>query len=234
MGVDPDRMMLFEHRGERVGDPVRQDHGGAGADANDLHMGDGAQLPQDPVEGLILQQQRIASGEKDVAHRLGPANVVDPRPDRLAPGDEIDIPHLALAGAMPAVHGAHVADLQQNPVGIAVRQSRNGAVLVLGQRIGHVRRVDHQFLGGGEGLLEDGVVAEVGGVDEGEVIGCDGERKLFEGLMQDFSFFFVKPYAQKIFKLIQAFDRMSELPLPIFPVRHQYPGIDLLGDAPLL
>jgi hypothetical protein len=92
----------------------------------DLDVLDGRDLRQQPVQGLVGEQQRVAAREQDVAHPGRGADVFDAPPQVLAAGDGVAVADLALARAVAAVHGASVADVQQDAVRVAVGQAGHG------------------------------------------------------------------------------------------------------------
>ena len=201
MGVDPEGVVLLKHRDQLVGDPVGQDHRGAGADADHLHVGDGPQLARGSSRGTRRRAERGRRPERRTSRTPScVADVLDPLADGLAVGDRIDVPDLALAGAVPAVHGADIADLQQHPVGIAMGQDPHRTVVVLGQGIGHVAGLDDELLGRGKGLLENRIFPKICRVNQRKIIGGNRKRKFRQRLLKLISLFFVKFSIYKLFK----------------------------------
>ena len=67
MCVEPDRVVLLEHVAQVVGNPLRAYDGSTGADADNLHMGDGPQPLDDVLQLCVADHQGVTSGEKHVA-----------------------------------------------------------------------------------------------------------------------------------------------------------------------
>ena len=59
--IEPDRMVLFEHFDQRIGDSVRQDDGHTGTDADNLQMLNAAQLGENPIEIVVREHQRVTA-----------------------------------------------------------------------------------------------------------------------------------------------------------------------------
>ena len=78
MRVDVNRMIFLEHVAERIRDAARQDAGESRADADDLHVRDGAQAGYDAFEFAVAHHQRIAARQQNVADLRVAADVVDP------------------------------------------------------------------------------------------------------------------------------------------------------------
>ncbi len=217
VGVEPQGLVLFQHRHQFRRDAVRQHHRHAAADAHDLDVGDAAQFAENPVEFLIREHQRVTAGKENVANHRRLADVVDAGQQFIFIGNRIDVADLAFAGTVAAVHGADVTDLQQHPVGVAMGHSRHRAVPVLGQGIGQVAGVEFQLPGGGEGLAKDGIVAKALGIDQGEVIGGDRQRKAAQGLFEAGLFLGIEMDAEKLFDAVDIPDGMFQLPAPVLP-----------------
>ena len=68
----PDRTVLLEDLAERRRDPLRQEDGNAGADANELHVLDRPQPAEQMLQLLVREEQRIAARQEHVANlRVG-------------------------------------------------------------------------------------------------------------------------------------------------------------------
>src|ERR1700722_15378388 len=68
MNAHPEWMMLLQHLCQALGDPLRQDRGYLGADAQELDVLDRAQPSEQPVELVVADTERIASGQQHVAY----------------------------------------------------------------------------------------------------------------------------------------------------------------------
>ena len=75
--VDPERVVLLEHRAQLVVDPLRQEHRHARADPDDLDVGDLAEAAQDLLEELRGERQAVAAADQDVADLGRAAEVVE-------------------------------------------------------------------------------------------------------------------------------------------------------------
>ena len=118
-------------------------------------MADGAQAGDDAFELAVAHHQRIAARQQDVANFRVAADIVDAHRNGLF-ADRAGLPDHSFARAETAVHRAAVRDQQKNPIGIAVRQPRNRAVLLLMQRI-FGRAIVQQFVDGRHRLHPDGI-----------------------------------------------------------------------------
>lgn len=77
VGVQPHGVILLQHVAQRGSDALGQHDGGAGADADDLHVGDLAQLGDDVLQALVAHQQGVAAGQQHVADLGRIADVLD-------------------------------------------------------------------------------------------------------------------------------------------------------------
>ena len=98
------------------------------------------------------------------------------------------------------------------------------------QRIGQIAVLDPQFEGGGKGLAEDGIVFDVGRVDEREVVGRDGHRELGDGVRELLPLLVGQGDAQQAFKGIEVADGVAHLPVPVAPVGHGGGFVEAAGD----
>ena len=64
---DVKRVVLFQHRAEFRGDPLRKENGDARADAQELDVRDRAEAGEDLVELRVGEEQGIAAGKEDIA-----------------------------------------------------------------------------------------------------------------------------------------------------------------------
>jgi len=210
--------MFFEHLDQFVGDPVGQHHRHPRADADHLDMLDLAQLGENPVQIGIIEHQRVAAGEEHVAHLRRVADIVEPGPDLVAIRNRIDIADLALAGTVPAIHGADITDMKQHPVRVAMGYAGGRAVVVFRQRVDHVAFIDFQFMRVGKRLAKHRIVLIVAAIDQRQVVGRDRKGKLFQGQL-DLAFLLrIEPDIEQGLKGLDPGDGMPELPMPIGPL----------------
>lgn len=118
--VHPERVVAGEHRAEFIRDPVGEDNRNLGAEPDHLDVLDVVEFGQDPVEAVVGEHERVAPGEEDVPDTGDLPDVVEALDDLGLRGDGVDVPDLPLPGAVPAVHGADVADQEEHPVGVAM------------------------------------------------------------------------------------------------------------------
>ena len=64
----PERMIFLQHRAELRRDSLRQENRDARADAEKLDVRNRAQPAEDFLQLVIAEEQRVAAGEKHVAH----------------------------------------------------------------------------------------------------------------------------------------------------------------------
>lgn len=110
------------------GDSLREEEGDAGADANELDVGDLTQTGEDFVESVVGEKQGIPTGEEDVANGRGLFEVFEsgfPLSFEFLVGDTGDD---ARARAVATVGGAAVGNEEENTVGVAVDQAGDGHV----------------------------------------------------------------------------------------------------------
>jgi hypothetical protein len=79
IGVDADEegVELFEHGAQFRGDALGEEDGDAGADPDELEVGDGAELAEQMFEFVVVEQERVATAEQDVADLGSAADVID-------------------------------------------------------------------------------------------------------------------------------------------------------------
>ena len=123
---------------------------------------------------------------------------------------------------MSAVHRTDIADMEKDPVRIAMGDARHRTVLVFGQRIGHVALVDLQFGGVGKGLPEDRIIAKITAINQGQIIGSDRHGELFHGYL-DLPFLnWVELDVECFFNCGNIGDGIFQLPVPVFPLGKIY------------
>ncbi len=180
VGLDPDLAGGAEQRDQFVVEPLRQRDGDPSADPDNVEMGDRRQVLDEERELLQRECQRIAPRDDHVVDLGVIADILDHPPVVVRDGPPAAALHRgALARAEPAIHGADMCCHEQRAVGVAVRQAGDGRVLVLIERVILAVGPDSagQFEWRGDRLEPDRVV-RFGGVNQGEVVGRDGELVL--------------------------------------------------------
>ena len=220
VGVQPHGVILLQHVAQCGSDALGQHDGGAGADADDLHVGDLAQLGDDVLQALVAHQQGVAAGQQHVADLGRIADVLDGLVDLIHGQAGVVLAGEAAAGAVAAVHGALVGDQQQAAVGIAVGQAGSGGVLILVQGVQQVGVGLMQLLGGGDGLQPDGIV-RIAGLNQGQVVGGDGHAQGAQAGLD--AFLFLGSQLNVLLQILQGLDAVLDLPVPVVPL--------LVGDV---
>ena len=140
----PQRMMLPEHLDQRTRHAHGQHDRHLGADPHELHMLDGAQAPEQIVEPVVGERQRIAARDEHVAD-LGMVRDVSERILPLRPAEGVvaaRLAHHARAGAVAAIGRAEAGREEQHAVRVAVHEAGHHAMAVLAERIvGLARRL---------------------------------------------------------------------------------------------
>ena len=137
--------MLLEHLAQRLGDPLRQHHRDLRADAQKFDVFDRTQPAEQPVELVIADAQRIAPRKQHVAH-FAMGFEVGQRLLPLASGKLIfaaRIPDQARTRAIAAIGRTGPRRQEQDPVWIAVHDSRRDRVVILAERIVGLARQPH-------------------------------------------------------------------------------------------
>ena len=214
-------MILAQHRDQLVVDAHRHENGNAAADADNLHVLNGAQLAQRPIERLRRKRQRIAARDQHVTHRFRARNIRDHILELLAVEILVRVADDSAAGTVAAVACALCRHQHQDPVRIAMDQTRHRRMVVFAQRIGHHIIGLLQLGRGGDDLPPDwtiGIVAvhqcgEVGSNIETETVGGGYTCNLVGSEIDD------------LLKLFQSVQPMAHLPAPVVPffVRHVSP-----------
>jgi hypothetical protein len=114
-----------------------------------------------------------------------------------------------------------------------VHQARHRAVLVLVQGVRHVVFADMQFVDDRKTLLEDRVIFQIIGLDQGQVVRGDGHGKFFDNLAEIAAQPFGKFNVEQGFEGLQVLDAVPELPLPVIPFADRT-AIYLIEDLFLL
>ncbi len=218
MRVDPDGVIPAQHAHEVVGDAVGQHDGHAGADAHNLDVWHGVQARQDRFEAVVGQHQRITAREQDIAHDGRLFDVGKPALDFVLVRNAFHVADLALARAVPAVHGADIADVEQDAVGVAVRDAGSRAVAVFRERVAHLLGLHDQFRAVRECLLEDRVVAQVLRIDQRQVVRRDRQRELFQRAADGRFLVLREPDGEEFLKRLDRAHGVPDLPAPVVPV----------------
>ena len=207
-------MILLQHGAQLGSDTLGAHHGGAGAQADDLHVGDGADALDDVLQGLVVHHQGVAAGQQDIADLGMSGHVVDALVDLRHGHFAVVLTGEAAAGAVTAVHGALVSDQQQHAVGIAVGQAGGGRVGILVQGIGVLVVGVLQLLGAGDSHLADGIKGIVQ-VDQGQIVRGDGHAELAQGLGN--AGFLVGGQGHVLLQILNRLSAVSDLPMPVVP-----------------
>ena len=174
------------------------------------------------VEFLVGEQQRIAAGEKHVAHLRVRLDVAE---SLLVFRVEVVVLRVAdepAARAIAAIGGAAVGDEEQHAVGITVDEAGHGGVFVLAERVEHLARGNHHLVTARDELLAQRAIG-VPAVDEVEKIRRDRERKLLVG--EEATGFLGRRECHMPLELLHRRDAVLQLPSPVAPIgfRHVLP-----------
>ena len=178
--VDPERVVLLEHRAELVVDPLRQEDRHPRADPDDLDVGDLAEAAEDRLEELRGERQAVAAGDEHVADLRRPAQVLELGLVVLAVevlGRVADDPR---PRAVAAVARALGRDEHQDAVRVAMHEAGHRGVAVLGERVLHHRREGLLLAPERDDLAADRVVRVVG-VDQADEVRRDVDPELVRG-----------------------------------------------------
>src|SRR5450756_914044 len=174
--VEPQRMVLAQHGAEFGRDTLRKNHGGTRADAYHLDVLNLADLTDDILEELVVDEQRVTTGQEDVPNLLVLTNVADCRVD-LAPGASC-VSHAckASARAVTAIHATLVRNEKEHAIGISMRQAVDRRIDLLIEGIVQIAWHRLQFQCRGNALFEDGIIRIVL-VDECSIVRCDSHAE---------------------------------------------------------
>ena len=197
------------------GDALRQHGGHFGAQADELDVRDGPQLGQQPVEPLFAQEERIAAGQEHVADLGRSADVVQGQFQPLLVGHDFALPHHPRAGAIAAITRTRIQHQQQDPVRIAVDESRHGAVVFFAQGVVGLAVGADQLMGRGDDGPAQRLPRIVAG-NQAHVVGRDAEGEHRPGAHQGLAFLLGEH--QHLLQLSQGADPMAGLPTPVVPV----------------
>ena len=125
-------------------------------------MGNGTQTLDDVFQFLVAHHQCISTTQQHVAHNGSLLNVFKALLDAVNGRLVVLLTSKTTAGAVTAVHGAHVGDEEQHAVGVTVGKSGCGGILILVQGVVEVGGGDIAFGTLRNGLTTDRVVRVVG------------------------------------------------------------------------
>ena len=205
----PQRVVLLQDAAKLRRDALRHKDGHAGADADEFDVLDRAQPGEQRVELRIGEEQGIAAGEQHIAHLGVFFEVAE---GGLELGVQLllaDAAHHAAAGAVTAVAGAAVGDEEEHAVRVAVDEAGHGHVAVLAAGVGHLIGIVPGLLDARDNLPADWAVGIVG-VDEIEIVRCDGHCQLVPGEQHAGAFLLAK--LEVLLELGERGDAVAELP----------------------
>ena len=151
-------------------------------------MRDRAQPAENPFEFVVAENQRIAAGEKHVAH-FGVLFQITER--FLEIGVQLLLAHPAhdaAPGAIPAVARTTVRHEKEDAIRIPMHQSRHRHVRILAAGIGHVVRRRPRLFDPRNDLAPNRAIRIVA-LDQVEKMRRDGERELGAGKQHAAPFF---------------------------------------------
>ena len=217
--VQPERVVLLEHLAELVVDPLGQEDRHAGADPDDLDVGDLPEAAESRLEQLRRQGQAVTAGDEDVTDLRGPPDVVELRLE-LAPVEVLlGVADDPAPGAVAAVARALGRDQEQDPVGVAVDQPGDRAVAILRQRVLHHPGEGAQLRTDRDDLAADRIVRVVG-VDEADEVRRDVDPEL---VRRREALALVVGQVQDLLELLERVEPVRQLPAPVVPL--------LVGDV---
>ncbi len=202
-------VVLLEHLAEFVVDPLGEEDGDSGADANEFEVGDLAEAGEDFIEFPGGEEEGVAAGEEDVADLrvflqvLVGGFVV--HFELLIAGSADD----AASGAVAAVGGAAVGDEEEDAIGVAVDEAGYGHVGVFAAGVGHFGGVFPGLFDSGDDLSTDGI-ERVAWIDEIEVVGGDGGGELGAG--EEYAGALFIGEGDAAFDVLEAADAVFQLP----------------------
>ena len=217
--VDPQRVVLLEHRAELVVDALGQEHGHPRADPDDLDVGDLAEAAQDRFEELRGEGQPVPAADEHV-----------PDLGRVAQVLELGLVVLAIevlgrvaddpaAGAVAAVARALGRDEHEHAVRVAMDEAGHRGVAVLGQAVLHHRGERLLLPAERDDLAADRVV-RIARVDEADEVRGDVDPEL---VRRREALALLVGQLEDLLDLGQVVDPVRELPAPVVPL--------LVGDV---
>ena len=215
MGVEPDGMIFLQHLAQLGGNTLRADHWGTAAETDNLHMRNLAKALDDIFQFLVRNHQAVAAREQHVAYLRSLLNISQALLDTLAGTLVVLLSGETTAGAVAAVHRAHIGDKEEHTIRIAMGQAGSGRILVLMQRVVEVGRGDIALLAGGDGLTADGVVRVVG-VNKTQVVRSDSHTELGQSLLDTLGLFGRE--GEVLAQFLIGLDAVLHLPFPVVPL----------------
>ena len=175
--VEPQRMVLAQHGAEFGCDALRKNHGNTRANAYHLDVLNLADLTDDILEELVVDEQRVTTRQENIPHLLVLTNVADCRVN-LAPGAPC-VSHAckASARAVTAIHAALVRNEKEHAIGVPMRQAVDRRINLLIEGIVQIAWHRLQLQCRGNALFEDGIIRIVL-VDECGIVRCDRHAEL--------------------------------------------------------
>ena len=226
----PQRMILLENRDQVLGDALRQDHRDLGADTQELDMLDGAQPPQQPVQLVVADGERVAARKQDVAD-LG---VLLQIAQRLFPLLEREIVLAARiaddagARAIAAIGRTGPGGQEQDAVGIAVHDAGHDGVVVFAQRVVVLAGGADVFAARGD-MGPAQRLHRILQIHQAGVIGRDADRQ--RALVAGDRVMLVGREAEDAVQLFQGADAGTHLPAPVVPLYGRGAGIELFIEG---
>ena len=176
MGVEPYRMVFLQHCAQFRRNALRTDNRCTAADADNLHMRNRTKPSDYVFQFLVPDHQRVSATEQHIAHALRPFNVFQRLLDAVGGGLAVLLTCKTAAGAVPAVHRAHVGDQEQHTVRIAVGKAGGRRILILVQRVEQVGRGDMGLRHRRYALPPDRIMRVIR-IDQAQVIWGDGHAQ---------------------------------------------------------
>ena len=215
VGVEVERPHLAQDGAELGRDALRERHGVAGSEPDDLDMGDGAEAEQDLAEPVVGEGQRVAAGYQHVAHLGVGGDPVEPARDLVFGGGRLGVGDLPFACAVAAIDGAVVGHIEEHPIGVAMGDAGHRHVALFGERIGKLEGVVEQLSSLRDGLQPNGAVGVPVFAQRG-VVGGDRDEEGLGGADESVSLRVREPEDPVEFaKPAQA---VALLPAPVAPV----------------
>ena len=227
----PERVVLAQHARELGRDALRQNGRDLCAEADDLNVRDGAEVRKDEFDPVVAQGQRVAAGDQHVADlRLAPDVVEDHLEAARAGGDRAMADH-AGTRAVAAVGRTEVGRQQQHPVGIAVDQSGNRALMLFAERVVRFARATPHLVHRRDHRAADGLV-RIRGRDETHVVRSDRHGKHVARQFQRFLLF--RREADHLPDGRKIPDPVLDLPPPVGPLQIGRAGEEQVAERAAL
>ena len=172
---------------ELGGEALREGRWDATVDSDAADVGDGEELPEEGVEPLIAEEERIASAQDHLLN-LGVAPQVSECVVQFGPqsdGGSVGEEHLP--ETKPAIERAMKRGHQQRSVRIAMHKKGRGGVAMIPDGILLFTREGHQLASVGDGLEPDGTIWIVL-VHEAEIVLADTELEAISDRTEPFGF----------------------------------------------